>query len=443
MPMLTREQAQQLSEKILSFSKFPDCSVSITESEEAFIRFANNGVTTSGFTNDRSVLISSTREQRTGVAELSDLDDASLKAAVGRSEELGSISPPNQEYVEPIGPQQYPAVSNWDEETSRARSPILVPQVKAVIDAAASKGLISAGLFSRTASIASIANKRGNFGYRRATDARFSTTIRAADGSSSGWSSQPTVRIAEIKGADLGARAVEKCLKWKKPARLEPGKYTVVLEPTAVGDLVQLLGQGFSARSAEEGRSFLSKKGGGTQVGEKMFPEIVTLRSAPEDRRFPTSPWSQGGLPNRSNTWIQNGVVKGLVYDRYWAMKTGKEPSGGFGHLILDGTDASIADLVKATERGLLVTRFWYIRTVNPQTMQVTGLTRDGLFLIENGEVTQPVMNFRFNESPVRLLQNITKVGAPVRVHGGEGAGMIAPPVQASNFTFSSISDAV
>jgi predicted Zn-dependent protease len=441
--MLTREQAQKLSEKILSFSKFPDCSVSISEYEEAFIRFANNGVTTSGFTNDRGVIVSSTRDQKTGVAQISDLDDMSLKAAVARSEELAAISPPNQEYVEAVGPQKYTDASNWDEDTSRARSPILVPQVKAVIDAASSKGLVSAGLFNRVASISCIANKRDNFGYQRSTDARFSTTVRAADGSSSGWSSHPAVRISEIKGAELGGRAVEKCLKWKKPARLEPGKYTVVLEPTAVGDLVQLLGLGFQARSADEGRSFLSKKGGGTRLGEKMFPEHVTLRGAPDDRRFPTSLWSQSGLPNRAGTWIENGVVKSLAYDRYWAMKSGKEATGNFGHLILDGTEASLADLIKSTERGLLVTRFWYIRTVNPQTMQVTGLTRDGLFLIENGEITQPVVNFRFNESPVRLLQNITRIGSPVRVRGAEGTGMIAPPVQASNFTFSSISDAV
>ncbi|MEP6539817.1 MAG: TldD/PmbA family protein [Bryobacteraceae bacterium] len=441
--MLTREQAKALSEKILGFSKFPDCTVNIIESEEAFIRFANNGVTTSGFTNTRRFVISSTREQKTGTALTNDLDDASLKSAVARSEELSAVSPPNQEYVEPIGPQKYAEASNWDDETSRARSPILVPQVKAVIDAASRKGLVAAGLFSRTAEVSSIANKRGNFGFERRTDAGFSTTVRAADGSSSGWSSHPAVRIREIKGADLAAQAVEKCLKWKKPLRLEPGKYNVVLEPTAVGDLMEWLFFGFSARSAEEGRSFLSKKGGGTQMGEKLFPEIVTLRSAPDDRRFPTSLWSQGGLPQRPNTWIQNGVVKGLAYDRYWAMKSGKEPNSGFGHLILEGTSASLADLIKATERGLLVTRFWYIRTLNPQTVQLTGLTRDGLFLIENGEVTQPVVNFRFNESPVRLLQNITKIGTPQRVAGGEGDGMIAPPVQASNFTFSSVSDAV
>lgn len=441
--MLTREQAQKLSEKILAFSKFPDCTVSISESEDVFIRFANNGVTTSGFTNKREFVISSTRDRKTGMAEVNDLDDASLKAAVARSEELAAVSPPNQEYLESIGPQKYADAFNWDEETSRARSPILVPQVKAVIDAASSKGLVAAGLFNRTAEISSIANKRGNFGYQRWTDAEFSTTVRAADGSSSGWSSHPAVRIREIKGAELGERAVEKCLKWKKPVRLEPGKYTVVLEPAAVGDLVQLLGFGFSARAAEEGRSFLSEKGGGTQLGKKMFPEIVTLRSAPYDRRFPTLLWSQSGLPQRANTWIQNGVVKSLAYDRYWAMKSGKEPSGGFSHLILDGTPATLADLIKATDRGLLVTRFWYIRTVNPQTMQVTGLTRDGLFLIENGEVTQPVVNFRFNESPVRLLQNITRLGTARRIVGSEGAGMIAPPVQASNFTFSSVSDAV
>ena len=439
MAMLTREQARTLSEKLLAFSKFPDCTVSIRESEEAFIRFANNGVTTSGFTNKRSVTISSTRDQKTGTAQINDLDDASLKSAVARSEELAAISPANQEFVESIGPQKYAETSNWDEETSRARSPILVRQVKAIIDASSSKGLVAAGFFNRIADISSIANKRGNFGYERSTDAEFSTTVRAADGSSSGWSSHPAVRISEIKGTELAERAVEKCLKWKKPVRLEPGKYTVVLEPAAVADLVELLGFGFSARSAEEGRSFLSKKGGGTQLGDKMFPEIVTLRSAPDDRHFPTSLWSQGGLAQRSNTWIQNGVVKSLVYDRYWGMKTGKEPSGGFDHLILDGTQATLADLIKATDHGLLVTRFWYIRTVNPQTMQVTGLTRDGLFLIENGEVTQPVVNFRFNESVVSMLGRVEALSPTGRASGEEAFDMVVPAMKVREFGFTEL----
>ncbi len=459
--MITREQAQKLIEKTLSYSQFPDCSVNLDETETAQVRFANNGITTAGFTVERTISISSTRGGRTGSVSLNEIDDASLKAAVAQSERLAGISPPNPEYMEPLGAQKY-ADGAYDEDTAGARSPVMIPHVKAVIENAAGKKLVAAGFFMRVTSADAFGNKRGNFGYRRSADSRMSTTVRAADGSSSGWAGQPSTRIREINGGALGETAIRKCLEWKNPKRIEPGKYTVVLEPTAVSDLCSGLGAGFggaggggffggfggggggfSARSAEEGRSFLSKKGGGTLVGEKLFPEAITLVSDPLDRRFPSSPWGAGGLPVRRVTWVEKGVVRNLSYDRYYAAKTGKEPTAAGGGLILEGTDASVDDLIKAVERGLLVTRFWYIRGVNAQTMQSTGLTRDGLFLIEKGKISGALVNLRFNESPIRLLQNARTLGRAVRCRGGEGGGMIAPSILADNFTFTSISDAV
>jgi predicted Zn-dependent protease len=458
--MITREQAQKLIEKILSYSTLSDCSVNIGETETAQVRFANNGITTAGFTVERTISIASTREQRTGSVSLNEIDDAALKAAVAQSERLAAIAPPNPEYMEPLGPQKY-AEAAWDEETSSARSPVMIPHVKAVISNASGKKLVAAGFFLRIASADAFGNTRGNFGYRRSADARMSTTVRAGDGSSSGWAGQPSTRLRDIDGAALGETAIRKCLAWKNPQRIAPGKYTVVLEPTAVSDLCAGLGAGFggaggggffggfggggafSARSAEEGRSFLSKKGGGTLLGEKLFPEAITLVTDPLDRRFPSTPWAAGGLPARRVPWIEKGVVRNLSYDRYYAAKTGKEPTAAGGALILEGTEASVDELVRDVERGLLVTRFWYIRGVNPQTMQSTGLTRDGLFLIEKGKVSSALVNLRFNESPIRLLQNTRRLGRSVRCRGGEGGGMIAPSILADNFTFTSISDAV
>ncbi|HYP05620.1 MAG TPA: TldD/PmbA family protein [Bryobacteraceae bacterium] len=440
--MLTQSESQRIAEKVLKFSTFPDCTVSVTEDETAYVRFANNGVTTSAFTLTRTVNVSSTRDTKTGSSSTNDLSDDGLRAAVRRSEEIAAFAPANPEYIEPLGPQKYPEYDHWDEGTAAARGPQLVPHVKAVIDTAAAKKLIAAGYFESSAYIESFANKKGNFGYARETDSRLSTTVRNAAGTSSGWAGQPSARIASINGADVGARAVEKCARWTKPLRLEPGKYTVVLEPTAVGDIVGNLGSFFQARAAEEGRSFLSKQGGGTLLGEKVFPEIITLRSDPTDRRYPTWRWSAGFLPTRPVSWVEKGIVKNLIYDRYWAEKTGKPATPFAENTILEGGNHQLADLIKATERGLLVTRFWYIRMVNPQTVQLTGLTRDGLFLIEKGEVTQPVVNLRFTDSPVRLLQNTTMLGRNERTRGGE-TGMIAPPLQARDFTFTSVSDAV
>jgi predicted Zn-dependent protease len=440
--MLTKEQMQKLAEKGLSFTKFPECSLSLSSTESAFIRFALNGVTTSGFVVNQSMGISVSRDGKSGFTSVDDFDDKAIREAVERAEQIASIAPANPERVPPVGPQKYEPVDNYVESTARARNPVMAPHVKAVIDAAKSKGLVTAGFFERSAGHYVTANKAGNFGFGRYTDASLSATVRNSAGTSSGWSSQPAVRIEDISGEAVGRIAAEKCLKWKDPVKLEPGKYTVVLEPTAVGDLLPMMSFSMSARAAEEGRSFLSKKGGGTLLGEKMFPEFITVRSDPFNKQYPALPWDQGGLAAAPVTWIENGVVKNLYYDRYWAMKASKEPTRSSGNLAMDGGAKSLVELIASVDRGLLVTRFWYIRVVNPQTVQLTGLTRDGLFLIEDGKVTRPVVNFRFNESPVRMLQNTVAMGKPVRTRGGE-SGMIAPPLVVKEFPFTSISDAV
>jgi predicted Zn-dependent protease len=460
--MLTREQAQKIAEKALSFSAFPECDISVNSSEHAFIRFALNDVTTSGFTVEQSMSISSVRDGHSGSTRVDEFDDDSLREAVKRTERLAMIAPPNPERVPPLEKQKYPDLENYAASTATARNQVMIPHIRAIIDGAKASNLVAAGFFERSAETAAIANKQGNFGYGQITDAGLSATIRSAAGTSSGWASQPAVLIESIDGAAVAKMAIDKCLRWKEPKRLDPGKYTVLLEPTATGDLVQMMGFGMQARAAEEGRSFLSKPGGGTLAGEKLFPEFVTLRSDPFNRLYSALPWggggggfgggggggfggggASGGLPAERMTWIENGVVKNLFYDRYWAAKAGKQPTPFPNRLVLEGGGKSLADLIAAVDRGLLVTRFWYIRVVNPQTMQVTGLTRDGVFLIEQGKVTAPVMNFRFNQSPVEMLQNTVAMGTPVRVRGGEGQGMIAPPIVVKDFSFTSISDAV
>jgi predicted Zn-dependent protease len=454
--MLTRDEAQKLAQKTIGLSTYPECQVSINETEQAYTRFANNGITTASFSRRHTVSISVTRDGQTGSYSVNDLDDGSLRSAVKKAEELAAIAPPNPERLPALGAQQYPKVNDFDEYTATARSPEMIPHVKTIVDAATRQKLVAAGLIERSHQVSAVANKAGLFGYHNAADSQLTTTIRMADGSSSGWAGQPSTKLGGIDSAKLAARAIEKCVRWKNPQKLEPGNYTVVLEPTAAGDLVRLMAPAFSARSTEEGRTFLSKRGGGNLLGEKVFPEFIHLHSDPFDGRQPSSPWTGDLLPTRAIEWIDKGVVANLAYDRYWAAKTGKEPTpggggggrgggGGFGagSLILEGGDATMEQLIASVERGVLVTHFWYIRFVNQQTLQHTGLTRDGLFLIENGKITQPVMNFRFLESPVRLLKNTKMLGQAVRVRGLEGGMMMAPALVATDFPMPSISDAI
>ncbi len=456
--MFTRDEAEKIARKVMSYTTFAECEVNVSASEQAYTRFANNGITTASLATRQSVSITVTRESRTGQFAANDLDDASLKTAVKKAEELASIAPPNSERLAPLGPQQYPRTFDFDDRTAKARAPEMIPHIKTIIDIAMKKKLVAAGLIERTHGVVAVANKTGLFGFHESADSQLTTTIRMADGSSSGWAGQPSTKIAEIDSVKLGNVASEKCARWKGAQKIEPGNFTVVLEPTAAADIIRLIAGGFSGRNTEEGRTFLSKKGGGTMLGEKMFPEFVTLRSDPFDPRQPSSPWTGDLLPARAMTWVDKGVVKNLSYDRYWATKTGKEPTpgpggfggggrggggGGGGSIQMDGTDTSLEALIGGVERGLLITHFWYIRGVNNQTLQQTGLTRDGVFLIENGKITTPVMNFRFLESPVRLLKNTTKIGQAIRVRGLEGGMMIAPALVATDFPLPSISDAI
>ncbi|MEO7457689.1 MAG: metallopeptidase TldD-related protein, partial [Gemmatimonadaceae bacterium] len=250
-----------------------------------------------------------------------------------------------------------------------------------------------------------------------------------------------------------GAVATDKALKSRNPVAVEPGRYVTILEPTAVGNLVQFIIGSMQARSADEGRSFFSKQGGGNKIGLKVVDERVTLLTDPEDSPSTNGGYDQDGMPLEKVVWIENGVVKNLNYDRYWAQKQGVKPTRaggggrGGGNLRMLGGTTSVDEMIKSTERGILVTRFWYIRQTDPRTISYTGLTRDGTFLIENGKITHPVKNFRFNESPIFFLNNLESMGPTVRFNASEnlgaGGATFMPPIKVKDFTFSSLSDAV
>src|SRR3954469_1772293 len=250
--MLTRDEAQKLARKVIGMTTFPECQVAISASEQAYTRFANNGITTASLNLRHTVAVSVARDGKVGVMTVNDLDDASLRAAVKKAEELAAIAPANPERLAPLGPQEYPTVSDYDERTANARSPEMIPHVKTVIDHALKQKQVAAGLIERTRRNNAIANKAGLFGYHQSADSQLTTTFRMADGSSSGWAGQPSTRLSEIDSAKLAGVASEKCANWKNPRKLDPGNYTVVLEPTAAGDIVRLIASGFSARNTDE-----------------------------------------------------------------------------------------------------------------------------------------------------------------------------------------------
>jgi predicted Zn-dependent protease len=453
----TSEQARRLTDRILSFSKAPECEVSLRLSEIGHTRFAANEITTAGMVRNVTVSITSRESGRSGSTTTDELDDSLLREAVGRSEALMAAAQPDPEFVESLDRQNYPAIPAFDEATAAAGPIQRRDGVKAALDRARTRGLNASGFFETGARWSAIANKKGNFGFHQATLAEYSTTMRTADGTGSGYARLGSVRLSDIDPSALAERAAKKAESSANPRELPPGAYTVILEPEAVADLLGFLIFSFNARTADEGRSYLSKPGGGTRLGEKLFANGVTLRSDPFNPRHPGNPWAEGGfrgggggrgsrgsggLPARKTTWIENGVVKTLAVDRYWAKKTNVEPVPLSSGLILEGSDKSLEALIADTEKALLVTRFWYIRSVNPQNAMSTGLTRDGVWLVEKGKIVHPVNNFRFNESPVNLLKNLeaTSVAVPA---GSEFFALTVPAIRAHDFQFTSKSDAV
>ena len=197
-------------------------------------------------------------------------------------------------------------------------------------------------------------------------------------------------------------------------------------------------------RQADEGRSFMSKPGGLTKLGEKMVDERVNIYSDPFNTDLPSSTWAGDGRRQEKIYWIEKGAIKNLFYSRFWAQKKGVKAVPQPNTVIMEGTNQSIEDMIKGTEKGILVTRLWYIRNVDPQTVLLTGLTRDGTFYIENGEIKFPIKNFRFNESPIIMLNNLEALGKPERTVSGESnINAMIPPMKIRDFTFTSLSDAV
>ena len=295
-----------------------------------------------------------------------------------------------------------------------------------------------------SARFAAIANTKGNYGYQKSTNVDFTCTVRTDDGRGSGWVARNVGDVSKFDAKSDIRTAIQKAKGSADAKALEPGKYTVILEPAASAGLISFMMFGFDARQADEGRSFLSKKGGGNKIGEKVFDERVNIFADPWDAESAVVPWDDDGLPREKMPVVTKGVVDYLQYSRYWAQKQGKKAVGQPGNLIMAGGDKSTQDLIKGTKKGVLVTRTWYIRMVDPQTVLLTGLTRDGTFYIENGEIRYPIKNFRFNESPAIMLNNIEELGKPMRVADDESPFvMMIPPMKLRDFTFTSLSDAV
>ncbi|MBX3689477.1 TldD/PmbA family protein [Dokdonella sp.] len=444
MTIYSEQEAKAILDKAIKASKADGCSATLSGSNAGNIRYALNGVSTSGSVSDCDLGVEVSFGKRTGTATINHFDDASIEAVVRRAEELARLAPENPEFMPQIDKQTYKASNTYFEKTAAVTPEYRARVAAACIEPCRKDKLVAAGYFVDTASFVATANSKGNFGYQKSTDMDFTCTVRTEDGKGSGWVARNLSDVSAFDPKSDIQTAIDKAKGSVDAKALEPGKYTVIMEPAATAGLISFMMFGFDARHADEGRSFLSKKGGGNKLGEKLFDERVTMYADPWDANAAVLPWDQEGLARARTSIIDKGKVEYLHYSRYWAQKQGKKAVGQPGNLIMLGGDKSTMDLVKGTKKGVLVTRTWYIRMVDPQTVLLTGLTRDGTFYIEDGQIKYPIKNFRFNESPAIMLNNIEEMGKSVRVQGDESPFiMMVPPMKIRDFTFSSLSDAV
>lgn len=438
MTILSQDEAKAILDKALGLSTADACEATLDGSRTGNIRYARNTVSTAGSVSDLTLVVQSNFGKRMATATINEFDDVSLGKVVRRSEELARLAPENPEFVEVLGPQQYLESKGFFDSTAAIDPAYRAEVAAASIGPCRESKLVAAGYLEDTTGFSAMANSKGLFAYYPSTSIDFSVTVRTEDGTGSGYAARDYNDIAHFDARASSAVAMEKAMASREARAIEPGKYTVILEPAASVGLLQNMIFNFDRRQADEGRSFLAKAGGGVKVGEKIVDERVTIYSDPTVAEIPASPWAQDGRRREHVRWIEKGVVKNLYCERYWAQEKGVPATPFPANGVMEGGDASLEELIAATQRGVLVTRTWYIRTVDPQTLLYTGLTRDGTFFIEDGKIAFPIKNMRFNESPVIMLNNIEALGKPERTGGN-----LIPPMKIRDFTFSSLSDAV
>ena len=442
--ILTEEEAKALLQKVLKYSKADECEINISGEKSGNLRYARNEVSTSGSQLTQNLIVQSAFGKKVGVATTNEFSEEAFAKVVRQSEVLAQLAPENPEYVGVLTPQQYKKTSGFFDSTANITPDFRAGAVAKSLELSRTQNLAAAGFWEDQHGYSAMLNSRQLFAYYPSTNVNFSLTVRTPDGTGSGYVARGYSDVSKLDIEAATKTAIQKSTGSLGAKALEPGKYTVILEPTAAAVLLENIFFNIDARSADEGRSFLSKQGGKTKLGEKIVDERINIYSDPAHPDLPSSPWAGDGQPMEKVSWIEKGVVKNMVYSRYWAQKKGVKAVPFPNNMVVAGGTASLEEMIASTKQGILVTKLWYIREVDPQTLLLTGLTRDGTFYIENGKIKHPVKNFRFNESPVIMLNNLETLGKSERVVSTEtNQNYLIPPMKIREFTFSSLSDAV
>ena len=443
--MLARDEAITICETVLAHARAAgaeDASVSLQSSVESHARFADNRITTSGRSEDLDITATVWVDRRRGSITGNDSSADALKRLADEAVQIARVSPVHREYVATLGPLTYPEARGFASATADVDVAARAEVLEAVLTACRTAKVTGAGFHNTEASAIAAATANGNRRYFRSTEAGFSVTARSGDGTGSGYYAGDHFDLARLDARRIAEKAVEKAVRSQQPKAIEPGNYPVILEPQAVADLIGFLNNNFDARTAEEGRNAFSAKDGKTRLGEKLFSESINVYSDPAHPDMPATPSTSEGIPASRLSLIKSGVLENFQYSRFWAGQRKLEPTPGPVNYIIESAQPAVSldEMIKGMQRGLLISRFWYVRLVDPRTIVLTGLTRDGLWWVEKGKISHPVRNLRFNQSVLAMLApwNVEAIGAAER-----RSPLVVPALKLNQFTFTSISDAI
>ncbi len=445
-PLLPERELRRIIDTVLRLAKSTfaeETEVHIDETTSALTRFANNAIHQNVAENGLTVSVRTVADGRTARATTNRIDEDSLRAAIQASLSLAHSQPEDPRLLPLPGKQRYRSVNRFVKQTAAVTPEDRARAVRRTCDLAVKNGQVAAGMFSSGQSQLAMGNSRGLFAAYRETHAEFSITMQEHPAAS--WAKANSADVRAFDPQELAARASEKTHLAVNASELPPGRYTVILEPAAVLDLVGFLFYDFTATALQDKRSCLNDR-----MGTQLFGKNITII---DDVYHPLqlgAPFDGEGIPRQRVLLVDRGMPKNLVYARSTAKAAHKKPTGhGFAlpneygeapmNLVFSGGDSSLEKMVASTARGLLVTRLWYIREVDPYEKVMTGMTRDGLFLVEGGRVTTAVRNFRFNQSIQEMLRNVELLGPAVRATGEEAFEMVVPAMKVRDFHFSEV----
>ncbi len=433
--LASKSEFKRITDTILSRAQGEHTSISLTDSESSTLRLANSQVAQNVSVREPNVSIRAAFGKKHGSASTNRLDADSLVETLRRAETIARLAPEDREYLPPLPPQEYIDVPSYRKSTAAATPDGVARKVRPVIEQCDANGLVGAGILSNSVSARGLAASTGLFGYSQSTEAEFSLTATAGD--SSGWTYNSHRDIEALDISARTSRAVQKAILSKEPRELEPGHYPVILEPAAVAGVFGALTFALSAKSYFKGDSPLAGK-----LNSQILDPRLTLRTDPTHPDLLGEPFDQAGLAARKMTWVENGILKQLYYDRFTAQDRGVEPTPFPSAPILSFSAAktrSIDELIGETKRAILITNFWYIRSVDPTDLTITGMTRDGTFLVEDGKIVAGVKNFRFHDSPLRCFATVDAATQPMESITMERGKMLLPTVLLPDFHLSSV----